>query len=156
MITLDHPRAHRDIKLKPCPKCGEVAVLVHVDDGYFAKCTCCETMLARQISVITENIIPFETKEEAIAEWNERLLVRNSYAGGRAIPQEVIEARDERVNLIVKYLKSRGGWITAKEIASEIGMSQKTTENTLQYMKRVFPDKLKANQHYGHKWESEE
>lgn len=155
MITLDHPRAHKNRKLKPCPKCGEAAVLYHVDDGYFVKCTCCECMMAKQISVITEKILPFEVKDEAIDGWNKRVFARNLNSQGRVIPQEVIEARDARANLIIKCLKANGGWMRAKDIAAEVGLTQKMTENTLAYMKRVYPQ-IKANQHYGHKWESEE
>ena len=147
---------HRKKGLAPCPLCDSEAVFVNYGGGVFVKCSCCECMIARQISVTTQTILPFENEEQAIKVWNKRcgLEVDARYHESSATPIEVLQARDRRVERILNVLKKRKGqWVTTAEITEETGFRKTLIGNTMQYIKKKYPQVKSRHGYPGYCWE---
>ena len=140
--------------LAPCPLCDNEAVFVHYLGGVFIKCSCCECMVAKQISVTTETILPFRDEEEALKVWNRRNgeMAEPKYMMDKATPEEVMRARDERVRKIVAVLKRRGR-ATPQELAEETGIHKSTINNTMAYIKKKYPQVKSKHGLPGYWWE---
>lgn len=142
--------------LATCPLCNNDAVYVYYKGGVFVKCTCCECMIAKQISVTTENILPFETEEEATKVWNRRggFTAEAKRMPGRSTPEEILKARDLRVEKIVRILKIRKNeYVTVQEIADETGITHQVIRNSMHYIKKIYPQVKARKGLPGYSWE---
>lgn len=143
--------------LASCPFCGGEAIMVKYKDGVFVKCTCCDVMMAQQISVVTETIIPFLYDEDAVKAWNKR---RDSVAdakivGGRAEDVEtILRRRASRAKLIADAVKtSHGECMSVAEIAETTKLSVGTIKNHMAYVKDKYPQVKSQKGKAGYYWE---
>lgn len=153
-LNMGEMEVHRKRGLAPCPICDGDAVFVEYGGGYFIKCSWCECMIARQISVTTETILPFETEEQAAKVWNRRkgVEVAPKPMSGMTSMEDVLKARNERCIKIVNAIgKQRGERITVGEIAADIGLTKPIVTNMMPYVKSKYPQ-VKAD-NMGYYWE---
>lgn len=142
--------------LLPCPLCGNEALLIEYDGGFFTKCTCCECMVARQISVVTERIIPFESEEEAIAKWNTRKSITQDARGANLMESAdaILARREMRADLIAEAIERAGGDpISVPEIMSDTGLRESMIRNNMNYVKRKYPQVHSEMGKAGYYWE---
>ena len=142
--------------LAPCPLCGGDAVFVRYKRGVFVKCSWCELMIAKQISVTTEDILPFNTAEDAIKVWNRRngeTVAPAEMSGMNAI-DGIRKNRDARVQRIMQSIRrGDGAFVTVEQIARDAGLSKSMVNNSMQYVKKKYPQ-IKSRQGYaGYYWE---
>ena len=136
--------------LKPCPLCGEDSLLVEYDGGYFVKCTACDCMVARQISIITETIIPFEDEDAAIKVWNKR----NGIGKDSLDPAAILERRIERADALAQAIKNAdGGILTITDLISETGISRSIIKNMMHFVKERYPEIKSVRGKAGYYWE---
>lgn len=141
--------------LKDCPLCGNEAIFIKYSDGYFIKCTCCECMVALQISVSTENIIPFETMEDAAKVWNKR---RHStreanMINARETPELVLKRRAWRANRIAESIEKAGGDnVFVSEISQDTGIAVSTIKNIMKFVKKEYPQIKSTSGRAGYYW----
>lgn len=154
-IMIKGAEAERGSGLSPC-KCGNEAIYIKYDGGWFVKCTCCETMQAKQISVITQTIIPFDSKEEAKKAWNKRSIPTLEGFNAKENPELVIKRRNYRAGLIANSIKNAGKPITAAEIAADTGLSVNVIRNHMYYVKDKYPMIKLEKGNKGYYWESKE
>ena len=154
MFVLNGMEVKRKKGLAACPLCNNEAVFVNYLGGVFIKCSCCECMVAKQISVTTETILPFKDEEEAIKVWNRRngRTVEAKYMMDKATPQEVLAERDSRVKKIVAALQRRGR-ATASELSDETGIRRSVINNTMAYIKKMYPQVKSKHGITGYWWE---
>ena len=154
MFVLNGMEVKRKKGLAACPLCNNEAVFVNYLGGVFIKCSCCECMVAKQISVTTETILPFKDEEEAIKVWNRRngRTVEAKYMMDKATPQEVLAQRDMRVEKIVTALKLRKR-ATLTELADETGIKRSVINNTMAYIKKLYPQVKSKHGITGYWWE---
>lgn len=136
-------RVERRSGLAACPLCGNEAVFVHYGGGVFVKCSCCECMVAKQISVATEDILPFKDEDDAIKVWNRRngKTVEPRFMQDKATPGDILKARDARADRIAMAIKSRKGeYVTVKEIVEITGIRKSIICNTMHYIKTKYPN----------------
>lgn len=156
---IDIPKAEtkRKSALKRCPFCGNEAVMVKYNDGWFVKCTFCECMIAEQISVVTETIIPFENEQLAIRRWNERkgeLAIANWSSNSADDAETILRKREDRADAIASIIKKGcGDVVYVAEIMSQTGMSRSTVENNMKYAKTKYPAIKSRAGHKGYFWE---
>lgn len=156
MIVLKDMVVERKRGLAPCPLCDNEAVFVHYLGGVFIKCTCCECMVAKQISTTTETILPFQTEEEAKKVWNRRngVMEKPKYMMDKATPQEILAKRDKRVQKILAVLKNRKGeYVLMQDIMDGTGLTRSVINNTIQYMKKKYPEIKTKHGSPGYCWE---
>lgn len=139
--------AHRNGNLAACPFCRSEAVFIEYGGGVFVKCSCCECMVAKQISVISENILPFETEEEALKVWNKRngreVCARRDTTGNRAA------VLAERALMIAHVLSAKkGAWISVREISDKTGLTVNQVSNIMTFVKSKYP-KIKSRHGMG-------
>lgn len=153
MIKGATPKRHSG--LQPCSKCGNEAIFVSYDNGWFVKCTCCEMMLAKQISVVTETIIPFDTMKDAAEVWNKRrdVALKDEELNPAIDPDLVIKRRNYRAGLIVESLKNADGLMTAADIAEETGLSLFVVRNHMTYVKNTYPQVKVSPGKKGYYWD---
>lgn len=152
-ISIENAYVMRRQGLNLC-RCGNDAVYVSYKGGWFVKCTCCETMMARQISIVTETIIPFETMEEAREAWNKSNV---EYADLRAThialtPEQVVERQHARIKAIAEDIKKHEGEIiSSKDIARDLRLSHSVIVNHMRKVKERYPQ-VKSREKYGYYW----
>lgn len=152
-IDIDDAFVMRKKGLNLC-RCGGDAVFVGYKGGWFVKCTCCETMMAKQISVVTETIIPFETMEEAAKVWNKSSggAVDLRKATNVLTVEQLTQRRKDRVKAIAEEIKNMDGYfITTREIASNLGLTQSIVSNHMIYVKEKYPQ-VKSAEKMGYYW----
>lgn len=154
-IDIKGAKALRKRGLNLC-KCGNDAVFIAYKGGWFVKCTCCELMIAKQISVVTETIIPFETQEEATKAWNKsnpnKIDLRTTTSANIYSESQLKEIRDARINMIAEAIRKEGGdVITTRDIASDIGLSFNIVNNNMQLVKRTYPQ-VQTSHKRGYYW----
>lgn len=141
--------------LERCPFCGNEPVLIRYQDGVFIKCTFCECMIAKQISVITETILPFDSKDDAVAAWNRRKQKARSWRSNKNdSPDEILMRRNDRADAIAEVIKGAYGDIVyVSEIMEETGMSRSTVLNNMRYAKTRHTEIKSHKGKRGYFWE---
>lgn len=159
-INIPNAQAKRKASLKRCPFCGNEAVMIEYNGGHFPKCTCCDCMIALQISVVTETIIPFETEDEAIEKWNTRkgALAINKFTSNAADTAEtILRKREDRADAIAEVIRNGAGEVVyIAEITQDTGMCRSTVENNMRYAKKKYPAIHSRKGHKGYFWEENE
>lgn len=147
---------HRKKGLAACPLCDNEAVFVEYHGGVFVKCSCCECMVAKQISITTENILPFETEEEAIKVWNRRngVEVEAKNMVDKMSATDMLALRNKRVIKIINAIqKGRGDYVLVSEITEDTGLKKSIVNNTMQYIKKHYPNVKSTPGKAGYYWE---
>lgn len=147
---------HHDAKLASCPFCGELAVMANYNGGYFVKCTCCDAMLAKQVSCTAGWILPFKTVEEATRRWNKRngVEARARREPNKSTPEEILRERDIRVDRIVGAIqRAKGEVMTTEDIAQDCGIAVSIVRNNMYYVKRKYPEVKSEKYPRGYRWE---
>lgn len=146
----------RNPNLKRCPLCGNEALIVKYRDGYFIKCTCCECMVAGQISLVTETIIPFRDMDEAIKKWNNRkgmLSVSKFSSNSSDTAESILRKREDRADAIAEVIKKGHGEVVyVSDIVEDTGMCGATIQNNMQYAKRKYPEIKSRVGKKGYRW----
>lgn len=147
--------AHRGADLMPCHCGSNDVVYVSYKGGWFVKCLWCECMVAKQISVVTETILPFETREDAAKVWNKRAAPTTDLRKfeRKVSPEDIIKMRNARAKAIAKSIRNAGGAVVSRrDIASDVGLSTTTIANMMHYVKKAYPN-VKTVDRTGYFWE---
>lgn len=146
--------------LKRCPLCGNEAVIVLYNGGYFVKCTFCECMVAKQISVVTETILPYDNEEDAVKKWNERqgdLPSSKWHCSSTDTAEMILQRREDRADAIAKMIrKGSGDMVYIPEIMEATGMGRSAVENNMRYTKKKYPQIKSVKGKRGYYWEESE
>ena len=140
--------------LAPCPFCDNDVTFVKYNDGLIIKCPVCDCMMARQISISSKVIVPFKDEEQGAKAWNNRLgVTEHGRAFSGSVAPRILSLREQRVRKIVDCIKRRKGEIVhAKEIASDVGLTDRQVSNLMHYIKRKYPEVQNIEGKLGYTW----
>lgn len=155
-IPINGASVQRKKGLNDCPLCGNEAIYIRYKNGYFVKCTCCECMVALQISVITETIIPFETMEDAAKAWNKREGSTKSanIINARTQPDLILQRRAWRAERIAESIKKGcGDFVKISQIVEDTKIPRSTVMNMMKFVRKDYPEVKSQSGKSGYYWE---
>lgn len=142
----------QDNDLLPCPFCGSDVLVALYQGGYFAKCPVCDAMMARQISVVTEQILPFDSEEDMIKAWNKRRIPMNPMSRHKTGKSRSEEAEGFRAK-VVEYIKDHAGQkVQARDIAFALHEDGRRVSSNMPIIKREHPEIKTEAGRSGYMW----